>query len=259
MDALADPTAAPAIRADVAGNALELIETGEGRLRAILELIAGAQQSVKILMYMFNTDMVGERVRDALTEAARRGVAVKLLIDGFGSAAGPSFFAPLEEAGGCVCVFNPAWGRRYLLRNHQKLIVIDSRTVLIGGANIDATYLGDQGSSHWRDLWLRLDGPEAKLPSRYFDSLFQWSRQKGSKLRSLQRMAAGYSEWRGSVSEVVTHGINGFICSRWLLLRYCFSLPEICCAARPASRSWRSAIIRLPRKAWASIFRSTRR
>jgi cardiolipin synthase len=124
-------------------------------------------------------------------------VKVRLLIDGFGSAATGDFFKDLGDAGGEYCVFNPTWGRRYLLRNHQKLIVIDSRTVLIGGANIDATYLADRGSSHWRDLWLRLDGPEAMLPSRYFDSLFHWSRKKGSKLRSLQRMEAGYSEWRG--------------------------------------------------------------
>jgi cardiolipin synthase len=185
------------ITAEIAGNRLELIESGEERFRLLLELIAGAANSVKLLMYMFNPDRDGDAVRDALTDAARRGVKVRLLIDGFGSAATADFFKDLGEAGGEYCVFNPSWGRRYLLRNHQKLIVIDSKTVLIGGANIDATYLGDQGLSHWRDLWLRLDGPEAMLPSRYFDSLFHWSRHKGSKLRSLQRMAAGYSEWRG--------------------------------------------------------------
>src|SRR5207244_5824784 len=110
------PAAEHAIIADVAGNRLEVIETGEGRLRAILDLIAGAQQSVKILMYMFNPDAAGTRVRDALVEAALRGVEVKLLIDGFGSAAGPGFFTGLEEGGGRICVFNPAYGRRYLLR-----------------------------------------------------------------------------------------------------------------------------------------------
>ena len=62
-----------AIRAEVAGNLLEVIETGAGRLRAILDLIGGAQQSVKLLFYMFNPDDAGERVRDALVEAARRG------------------------------------------------------------------------------------------------------------------------------------------------------------------------------------------
>ena len=150
-----------------------------------------------MLMYMFNPDRDGDAVRDALTAAAARGVKVTLLIDGFGSAATPKFFADLGEAGAEHCVFNPSWGRRYLLRNHQKLIIIDDQTVLIGGANIDATYLDDRASGHWRDLWLRLDGPEAALPARYFDSLFRWSKRPKATLRSLRRMVAEYNEWRG--------------------------------------------------------------
>src|SRR6476469_7505752 len=189
-------TRAP-IRAEIAGNRLQLIETGQERFGLLLTLIAQAQTSIRMLMYLFNPDRDGDVVRDALTAAARRGVEVKLLIDGFGSAATGKFFTDLADAGGEHCVFNPSWGRRYLLRNHQKLIVIDDRTVLIGGANIDATYLEDRGSKHWRDLWLRLDGPEAALPSRYFDALFRWSKRPRSTLRSLKRMVAEYNEWRG--------------------------------------------------------------
>ena len=198
---MADHATPPAtrepIRAEIAGNRLELIETGVERFTMLLELIAGAKNSIRMLMYMFNPDKEGDAVRDALTKAAARGVEVKLLIDGFGSAATPDFFADLGKAGGEHCVFNPSWGRLYLLRNHQKLIVIDDETVLIGGANIDATYLEDRGARHWRDLWLRLDGPEAALPGRYFDMLFRWSKRPKSKLRSLRRMIAEYSEWRG--------------------------------------------------------------
>jgi len=191
------PATNPCIRAEIAGNRLELIESGEERFRRLLELIGTAQTSIKMLMYMFNPDKDGDAVRDALTAAARRGVDVKLLIDGFGSAATAEFFAGLGKAGGKHCVFNPSWGRRYLLRNHQKLIVIDEQTVLIGGANIDAAYLEDRGAKRWRDLWLRLDGPEARLPGRYFDALFRWSKRPHSKLRALKRMVAEFNEWRG--------------------------------------------------------------
>jgi len=190
------PTREP-IRAEIAGNRLELIESGVDRFTMLLELIAGAERSIRMLMYMFNPDEDGDAVRNALTQAAQRGVAVKLLIDGFGSAATPSFFTDLGEAGGEHCVFNPTWGRRYLLRNHQKLIVIADKTVLIGGANIDATYLEDRGAKHWRDLWLRLDGPEAALPGRYFDTLFRWSKRPKPTLRSLRRLVGEYAEWRG--------------------------------------------------------------
>jgi cardiolipin synthase len=196
-DQPANPSAPPPIRAEVAGNRLQLIESGEERFRMLLDLIGGAKSTIRMLMYMFNPDRDGDAVRDALTAAAKRGVEVKLLIDGFGSAAPPKFFSDLAAAGGHHCVFNPSWGRGYLLRNHQKLIVIDEQTVLIGGANIDATYLEDRGADRWRDLWLRLDGPEAVLPGRYFDALFRWSKRHGSKLRSLKRMIAEYNEWRG--------------------------------------------------------------
>lgn len=198
-DALAEagPGTDIAIRAEVAGNLLEVIETGEGRLHAILELIAGARESLKLLFYMFNPDRAGERVRDALVDAARRGVEVKLLIDGFGSAASPGFFTALDESGGEHCVFNPAYGRSYLLRNHQKLAIADDRTAIIGGANIDETYMLDRGSSHWRDLWLRITGPEVQMASRYFDTLFRWATGKKSKLRSLRRIVREYTEWRG--------------------------------------------------------------
>src|SRR3954469_1835392 len=95
---------APPIRAEIAGNRLELIESGEARLRILLELIAGARASIKMLMYMFNPDSVGEAVRDALTAAAGRGVEVKLLIDGFGSAVPTNYFDGLAAAGGKHCV-----------------------------------------------------------------------------------------------------------------------------------------------------------
>ena len=196
-DLSSEPAAPAPIRAEVAGNLLTVIESGSGRLDALMELIGGARQSLKMLMYMFNPDEVGEMVRDALVAAAKRGVEVKLLIDGFGSAATPRFFTALDENGAEYCVFNPAYGRRYLLRNHQKLIVADERIAIIGGANVDDTYMTDFGPRHWVDLWLSIEGPEAAVASGYFDKLFRWSMRPGSKLRSLRRMVGEYSEWRG--------------------------------------------------------------
>jgi cardiolipin synthase len=196
-DAQGQPLSRPPIRAEICGNRLELIESGEERLRILLELIGGAERSIKMLMYMFNPDRVGVAVRDALVDAAKRGVEIQLLVDGFGSAARPEFFRPLNEAGGEECVFNPSYGRRYLLRNHQKLIIFDGRVAIIGGANIDDTYMSDRGPAHWRDLWLRIDGPEVTMPSRYFDTLFRWSTRKAPGLSYARRRLAEYSEWRG--------------------------------------------------------------
>jgi cardiolipin synthase len=187
------------IRAKVAGNQFVLIESGEGRLAAILDLIRTAKVSVKLLFYMFTADGSGTAVRDALAEAALRGVEVKLLIDGFGSGAPANFFASLEDAKGKTCVFNPQYGRRYLIRNHQKLAIADDKRALIGGANIDDTYMTDEGPEHWRDLWLSIDGPAVQCASEYFDSLFRWTTRKGSKMRALRRLVAHDSQWRGLV------------------------------------------------------------
>jgi cardiolipin synthase len=200
-DDVADPvfTASARPGASVDGNRIELIESGEDRLRAILELIAGAKESLRILFYIFNPDWAGGLIRDALVEAARRGVSVKLLVDGYGSAAQPKFFSALQKNGGETCVFNPSYGRRYLLRNHQKLAIADGRLAITGGANIDDTYLSDEGPRHWRDLWVSIDGPCVSCASDYFDALYRWSTRKHAKLRSLRRLVGHFSQWRGPV------------------------------------------------------------
>lgn len=185
--------------ATVAGNRIELIGGGQERLRAILELIAGARESLQILFYMFNPDWAGALVRDALAEAAKRGVSVKLLIDGFGSAAQAKFFTRLDQSGGEFCVFNPSYGRSYLLRNHQKLAIADERRAIIGGANIDDTYLSDEGPRHWRDLWVSIEGPCVSCASEYFEAVYRWSTRKHPKIRSLRRLVGHFSQFRGPV------------------------------------------------------------
>jgi cardiolipin synthase len=205
LAAPAAPAHPPAFAVDaqppvtVAGNRIDLLERGEERLRALLELIGGARESLKILFYIYNADWAGRLIRDATVEAARRGVDVKLMVDSFGSVLPPKFFEELTEAGGEVCLFNPRYGRRYLLRNHQKLAIADRRNVITGGANIDDTYLSDEGPRHWRDLWVRVDGPAGECVSAYYDALFRWSTRKRAKMRSLRRLIAEHSQWRGPV------------------------------------------------------------
>ena len=97
-DRAAAPASRPPITAQIGGNRLELIESGVERFTMLLQLIDGAQTSIKMLMYMFNPDKDGDAVRNALTEAAQRGVRVRLLIDGFGSAATAKFFTDLADA-----------------------------------------------------------------------------------------------------------------------------------------------------------------
>jgi cardiolipin synthase len=197
MDVALPNRSAPA-PVTVAGNRLTLLPDGPDRLEALIALIATAERSVRILYYIWADDASGRRVRDALTAAARRGVEVALLVDGFGaSGAGERFFAELVAAGCRFARFVPRWGRRYLLRNHQKLALADQRRVIIGGFNISDEYFGRAETGAWRDLGLEVEGPDVASLSAYFDALFSWAEQPMGTIRSLRRVLHKHSETEG--------------------------------------------------------------
>ncbi len=185
---------------EVDGNRLTPLVGGGERLDALLALIDGAKHSLRLLYYIYADDRAGRRVRDALAEALGRGVSVSLLVDGFGSeSAHPGFFAPLRDAGAEFCRFVPRYGRRYLMRNHQKLALADEARLIIGGFNIADDYFADNGSAAWRDLGLLVEGPEAERLTGYFDALARWTRQPGAKMRTLRHALGRWSQARGRV------------------------------------------------------------
>ena len=186
------------ITAEIASTRLTLLEDGAERLRLLLQLIDSARTSVRLLFYMFGNDAAGDAVRDALARAAARGCDVRLVVDSFGSGVTDDYFAPLTEAGGHCCLFHPVIGRRYLLRNHQKLVVVDGEQAIIGGANIAVSYFSE-GRKAWRDLWLLLEGAAVQPASRYFDAIFRWTTTKGAKIRTLRRLVQRHSQRKGAL------------------------------------------------------------
>lgn len=196
MDA---PPPQPSFTVD--GNRLTLLDTGPRRLEALLALIDGATRSLRMLYYIYADDATGRRVNAALAQAATRGVRVALIVDGFGSdGADATFFAPLEAAGVSVCRFSARFGRRYLLRNHQKLALADADTpaarIIVGGFNIEDDYFGTPAQQAWRDLGLLLEGAAASRMAPYFDALDEAVRA-GSRIRHLNRALARFSEREG--------------------------------------------------------------
>ncbi|WP_233222062.1 phospholipase D-like domain-containing protein [Allosphingosinicella deserti] len=181
------------VATDVEGNRLTLIADGPARLAALIALIEDAQESLRFLYYMFLDDESGTRVRDALIAAANRGVKVWLLVDGFGSTPNREFFEPLVDSPASFCTFIPKWGRRYLLRNHQKLALADGRKVIIGGFNISDDYFGTIEAGAWRDLGLQVEGDGVTCLIRYFDDLFGWATQPHGRIRELRRMLQQHS------------------------------------------------------------------
>lgn len=184
---------------DVDGNQLTLLTEGPERLEALLGLIDGARTSLRLLYYIYRGDRSGELVYEAMLRAIDRGVMVSLLIDGFGAYVDDDYFAPLIDKGLAYCRFHPSYGRRYLIRCHQKLALADDRCVLIGGFNIDDSYFGTIEEGAWRDLGLLVEGPAAGRLASYYDEFFRWSSVRGGKIRDLNRLIRRHSEHHGAL------------------------------------------------------------
>ena len=194
------PASASSRTVTIDGNELTFLPDGPDRLAALLDLIGSARTSLRLLYYIFGADRSGGLVREALIDAINRGVEVALLIDGFGSSDTPqTYFRELHEAGAKFCRFLPSLGRRYLIRNHQKLALADGNRVLIGGFNIEDDYfkLADDGG--WRDTALLIEGPSAARLAPYFDALMDWATTPRSKIRDLRAILHRYSETSGKL------------------------------------------------------------
>ena len=182
----------------VDGNRLTFFPDGPDRLEALLALIDGAKSNLRLLYYIFAADESGRKVRGALVAALERGVEVSLLIDGFGSSKTPeTYFKDLHDRGAKFCRFLPSYGRRYLIRNHQKLALADNERVLIGGFNVEDGYFTPADQGGWRDIGLLVEGPAAARLVPYFDALIGWALKKGSRIRVLRQIIHKYSEISG--------------------------------------------------------------
>lgn len=179
----------------VEGNRLTLLVDGQERLRALVELIDGARDNLRLLYYIYTDDETGRAVRAAMDRALDRGVTVSLIVDGFGSSAKPDFFKPLLDKGADVCRFLPRYGRRYLLRNHQKLALADCKTAIVGGFNVEDDYFDEEKG--WRDLGIRVEGPAAERLAGYFDALAKWTHTPKARLRDLRSALARWSNPTG--------------------------------------------------------------
>jgi cardiolipin synthase len=164
------PTSDPAFRrslhafgtAMVAGNRATLLRNGDAFVPAMIGAIQSAKVSVNLESYIFKDDRAGEMFTAALSGAARRGVEVRVLLDGTGSHPG-KLRGLLEQAGVKVLIYHPV---RLLTiykltqRTHRKILVVDGAICFTGGMGIEASWLGDaRDPSEWRDDQVEVTGP----------------------------------------------------------------------------------------------------
>ncbi len=181
-----------------ANHAFTFYPHGQDRLKALIALIESAQTSLRIFYYLFDSDTSGTLVRDALVAAVRRGVSVDLIVDAFGNDAGAEFFEPLTAAGGRFALFGPRWGTRYLVRNHQKLIIADETRVMTGGANVSDHYFAAPTDNGWCDLSVTIEGPVVEQFTRWFALLGQWvANEAQGHTRRLRNLRDIVRQWDG--------------------------------------------------------------
>lgn len=130
------------VRNIVSGNRMHLLCNGKEYFPALIAAIDAAEQEIFLEGYIYEFDDVGEAVSLALINAARRGLIVKMHIDGFGARNFPAFWQErLLNSGVQLLFFRTEIGRfifdrSRLRRLHRKLVVIDGRLGFIGGINI---------------------------------------------------------------------------------------------------------------------------
>jgi cardiolipin synthase len=184
---------------EAGGHVFTFYPHGKDRLDALLALIESAQQSLKGYYFLYSEDATGTAVRDALIAAARRGVDVCLLVDDFACSAPTAFFDPLVEAGGSFARFSPRAGGRYLIRNHQKMMIADDTRLMGGGFNISDSYFAPPQENGWCDLGVAIEGPVAGKFSEWFAQLSDAIRPEGTRFRAIRRMVRGWDAGEGAV------------------------------------------------------------
>lgn len=166
------PTALESRTAPVAPEAesARLHDGGEHAYPRMLEVIRSAHSSVFLEVYAFALDSVGEAFVQALSAAARRGVRVDVILDGWGSLmSGRRVAALLRQAGANARIYNRF--RTLFLgrfrRDHRKILLVDDRTAFIGGINIGEAYADNPHRPGWTDLAVELHGePVRRLAAR---------------------------------------------------------------------------------------------
>lgn len=198
---------------DAQGQTLRFYPAGRDRLAALIDLIGSAQESLAICFYIFAEDDTSRKVRDALSEAARRGVDVRLVIDGFGAAASDEFFAPLSAAGGQYWRFSARWSQRYLIRNHQKMVIADGARAMVGGFNIEDGYFAPPQADGWNDLGLIVEGSLVGELARWFAEMERWVSDPRANWRAIRRIVREWDPGEGPTALLVggpTRGLSSW-------------------------------------------------
>ena len=164
------------------GHRVRLLFGGAEAYPAMLEAIATARHEILVETYIWGADANGRRFIDAVCIKAQEGVRVRCIVDGAGSfsLATSDDLDRLREAGVHLSVFHPVgpWRRRWgwQVRDHRKILIVDSRLAFAGGMNIGDEYAPlDWGGHGWNDVHAEVQGPVVRELHRLFGVSWRYS------------------------------------------------------------------------------------
>lgn len=147
----------------VDGNRAEILNNGDAIFPAMTDAIRNAKSTVNLESYIFKPDRAGEIIAQALMDAARRGVEVRVLVDATGSKFSGPLLERMRRAGVKATKFHPIrlWSIYKIgRRTHRKILVVDGTVSFTGGFCIANQWLGDaRNPKEWRDMMVRATGP----------------------------------------------------------------------------------------------------
>lgn len=148
-----------------AHNQVLLVKGGRGYFDRLITLIRTASQTIHLQMYILGEDETGLEVLQELTAAAKRGVEVFLLVDGYASQGlSRRRIKEIKETGIRFRWFEPLLRSRYFYfgrRLHHKIAVADASLALVGGLNIANRYNDIPGQKAWLDWAVLVEGEVA--------------------------------------------------------------------------------------------------
>ena len=166
----------------VGGNKVRALNNGDEIFPAMLEAIRGAEKTVLFETFIYWSGEIGDQFAKALSERARAGVKVHVLLDWVGSIKVENRLVDMmRDAGVEVHRFHPL--RWYNLgrinnRTHRKLLIVDGLVGFTGGVGIAEPWTGHaQDEEHWRDSHYRVEGPVVAQMQSVM--LSNWSKTTG--------------------------------------------------------------------------------
>ncbi len=168
------------------GIHVRALQNGDEIFPAMLAAIRAAERTITFETYIYWSGVIGRTFADALSERARSGVKVHVLLDWAGSQKiAPSMIDGMTAAGVEIHRYHPLhWYHlgRMNNRTHRKLLVVDGKVGFTGGVGIADAWDGDaQDAEHWRDSHYRVDGPAvAQMQAAFMDN---WIKTTGKVLQ----------------------------------------------------------------------------